>query len=81
MFYGVGVLCRILFSTVSYLNISCSISITSVGEERVNLPAIVYLQLCGSCSERFLCPLGAGIGCVILFWHSLSLLYSHPLTF
>ena len=40
---GVGVSCRILYSIVSYLYVSCSGSITSVGEERANLSAIVYL--------------------------------------
>ena len=30
----------------------------SVGEERANFSAIVYLQLCGFCSERFPFPLG-----------------------
>ena len=43
MFYGVGVSCRILYSIVSYLYVSCSGPIISVGEERANLPAIVYL--------------------------------------
>ena len=44
---------------VFYCSQSCSGSITSVGEERANLSAIVYLQLCGFCSERFSFPLGA----------------------
>ena len=35
--------CRILYSIVSYLYVSCSGSITSVGEERDNFSAIVYL--------------------------------------
>ena len=62
MLFGVGVLCRILYSTVSYLHVSCSGSITSVGEKRTNLPAIVYLKLCGFCSVRFPLPLGAWDG-------------------
>ena len=33
-------------------DVSCSRSITSVGEARANLSAIVYLLLCGFCSER-----------------------------
>ena len=37
----------------SYLYVSCSGSITSVGEERASLSAIVYLWLCGFCSEKF----------------------------
>ena len=43
MSFGVGVSCRMLYSIVSYLYVSCSGSITSVGEERANLFAIVYL--------------------------------------
>ena len=35
-------LCRILYSIVSYLCVSCSGSVTSVGDERANLSAIVY---------------------------------------
>ena len=41
--FGVGVLCRISYSFVSYLYVNCSGSITSVGEERTILSAIVYL--------------------------------------
>ena len=37
MVFGVGVSCRILYSIVSYLNVSCSGSIASVGEERASL--------------------------------------------
>ena len=35
--------CRILYSIVSYLYVSCIGSITEVVEERANLSAIVYL--------------------------------------
>ena len=35
--------CRILYSSVGYLYVSGSGSITSVGEERANLSAFVYL--------------------------------------
>ena len=62
MLFGVGVSCRILYSIVSYLYVSCSGSITSVGEERANLSAIVYLLICGFCSERFPLPLSAWDG-------------------
>ena len=44
------------------LYVSCSGSITLVGEERANLSAVVYLQLCVFCSERFPLPLGAWDG-------------------
>ena len=53
-----GVSCRYLYSFVVYLYVSDSGSITSVGEERVNLSAVVYLYLCGFCLERFPLPLG-----------------------
>ena len=43
MLFGVGVSCRILYSYVSYLYVCCKGSITSVGTERANLSAIVYL--------------------------------------
>ena len=41
--FGVGVSCRNLYSFVVYLYVSGSGSITSVGDERANLSAVVYL--------------------------------------
>ena len=41
--FGVGVSCRNLFSFVVYLYVNGSGSITSVGEKRANLSAVVYL--------------------------------------
>ena len=58
MLFGVGVSCRILSSIITYLYVSCSESITSVGKERANFSAIVYLKLCGFCSEKFPLPHG-----------------------
>ena len=49
----------VVFCMDHYLYVSCSGSITSVGEERASLSAIVYLLLCGFSSERFPLPLGA----------------------
>ena len=43
MFFGVGVSCRNLYYFVVYLYISGGGSINSVGEERANLSAVVYL--------------------------------------
>ena len=43
MFFGVGVSCRTLHSSIVYLYVNGSESITSVGEERANLSAVVYL--------------------------------------
>ena len=62
MFFGVGVSCRNLYSFVVYLHVNGSGSITSVGEERANLSAVVYLYLCCFCLERFPLPLGAWDG-------------------
>ena len=48
-----------MYSFVVYLYVNGRGSIISVGEERANLSAVVYLQLCGFCLERFPLPLGA----------------------
>ena len=55
MLFGVGVSCRSLYPIVRYLYmyVSCSGLMTSVGEERANMSAIVYLLFSGFCSERF----------------------------
>ena len=47
----------IFFFILLYVN--GSELITSVGEERANLSAVVYLKLCGFCLERLPLPLGA----------------------
>ena len=46
----------------STVYVSGSGSITSVGTERANLSAVVYLLLCSFCLERFPLPLGAWDG-------------------
>ena len=43
MLFGVSVSCRILYSIVGYLCVSYSGAIASVGDERADLSAIVYL--------------------------------------
>ena len=68
MLFGVGVSCRILHSIVSYLNVSCSGSITLVGEERASLLVI---------KRGFLFLLVLGVGCDISMWHSLGLSYNY----
>ena len=47
---------------IVYLYLNGSGSITSVGKERANLSANVYLKLCGFCLENFPLPLGAWDG-------------------
>ena len=51
-----------MYPFVVYLYVNGRGSITSVGEERANLSAVVYLLLCGFCLERFPLPLGAWDG-------------------
>ena len=43
MFFRVGISCRVLYSFVVNLYVSGSESVTSVGAQRANLSAIVYL--------------------------------------
>ena len=52
---------------VSYLYVSCSGSIISVGKGRASLSAIVYLLLCGFYLEMFPLPLGAWDGLCYFF--------------
>ena len=59
MLIGVAISCHISYSIVIYLYVSCSGSITSVGEERAIFSAIVYLYLNGFCQEGFSLPIGA----------------------
>ena len=68
MLLRVRVSCRIVYSFVSYLYVSCSGSITTVGEERAILSAIINLKLCGFSSGRFALPLDAlgGLRCCIV---------------
>ena len=51
MFFGVGVSCRKLYSFVVYLYVDGSGSITSVGEERANLSAVIMWFLFGEVSS------------------------------
>ena len=50
---------HVVFCILLLLYVRGSGSITSIGEERANLSAVVYLQLCGFCSERFPLPLSS----------------------
>ena len=80
MFFGVGVSCRISFSIVSVLDVSCSGLVTSVEEERAYSSAIVYKSLCGFRLEGFLLLLGALNGLhfiVALPVYSLCLKYNY----
>ena len=65
--FRVGVSYRNLYSFVVYLYVSGSGSITSVGEERANVSAVVYLLLCGFCLERFFSSSGC-LGWATLFY-------------
>ena len=76
MLIGVGVSYRISCSIVSYLYVSCSGSITLVGEERelIFLLSFIYNYLV-SVMRGFLFLLVLGIGCIILLCHALGLPY------
>ena len=75
--FGVGVSCRNLYSFVVYLYVNSSGSITSVGEERANLSAVVSCNYVVSVWRGFLFLWVLGMGYVILLWHSLSLPYNY----
>ena len=60
MLFGVGFSCRILYSIVSYLYISCSGSITSVEEERAKFTCNYVVSV----RRGFLFLLVLGMGCV-----------------
>ena len=79
--FGVGVSCRILYSIVSYLCVSCSGSITWVREGRANLSAIVYSFVVSVRRGCLFFLWVLGMGCVILLWHSMSLPYNYSVTF
>ena len=79
MFFGVSVSFRILYSFGVYLYLNGSGSITSVGEERANLSAAVYLLFCGFCLGGFLFLWVLEVGYVILMWQSLSLPYNYSI--
>ena len=51
-----------MYSFVVYLYVNGSGSVTSVGEERANLSAVVCLWLCGFCLGGGPLPLGAWDG-------------------
>ena len=51
--------CYIVTCEKIFLYLPRNVEFTSVGEERANLSAVVYLLLCGFCLERFPLPLGA----------------------
>ena len=77
MLFGVSVSCRILYFIVSYLYVSCSGSITSIGEERANFLLSFTCNYVVSVRRGFLFLLVPGMGCVILLWHTLGLPYNY----
>ena len=68
---------RKCISIDSYLYVSCSGSITSVGEERLICHLSFTCNYEVSVWRRFLFLWVIGMGCVILLWHSLSLPYNY----
>ena len=66
-----------MYSIVTHLYVSCSGSITSVGEESANLSAMLTCNYMVSVRWGFLFLLVLGMGCLILLCHSLCLLYNY----
>ena len=64
-----------MYSIVSYLYVSCSGSVTEVGEAGANFSAIVTCNYVDNVRRTFCFPLVLGTGCNILSWHSLGLPY------
>ena len=77
MLFGVGDLCRMLYSIVNYLYVSCSGSITSVWEERNICLLSFTCNYVVSVWRGFLFLLVPWMGCVILLWHSLGIPYQY----
>ena len=76
MFFGVGVSCCILYSSVGYLYVSGSGSITSVWEERELICLLLFTcNYVASVRRGFLFLWVLDMGYVILLWYSLSLPY------
>ena len=75
MLIGLGLSCRISHSIVSYLYVSCSGSITSVGEERANFSH--FLLVMWFLFDVFLFLFVLGIDNVILLSHSLARPYNY----
>ena len=82
MFFGVDVSCRILYSSVGYVYVSGSGSITSVVEERELICLLLFTcKYVVSVRRGFLFLWLLGMGCVILLWHSQGLPYNYYLAF
>ena len=77
MIFGVGVSCRILYSIISYLYISCSGSITLVGDKELIYLLSFSCNYVVSVQRGFLFLWVLGMGCVILLWHTLSHPYNY----
>ena len=76
MLFGVGVSCRILYSIVIYLYVSCSVSIISVGEARDSLLVIMWFLL-GKVSSSSWC-LGLLFYCVTPWaFHIISICFMY----
>ena len=75
MSFGVGFSCHILYFIFSYLCVSCSGFITSVGEER-ELICLLLFTCNYVVSARRGFPWVLGMGFVIVLRHSLGLPYT-----
>ena len=77
MVFVVGVSCRILYSIVCYLYVSCSGSIPRLGKRELICLLSFTCNFVVSVRRGFLFLLELGTGCVILLWHSLVIPYNY----
>ena len=72
---------RISYSVVSYLFVSFSVLIISVGKRELNFLPSFTCNYIVSVRRSILFLLLRRIGCVILFWHSLDIPYNYFLKY
>ena len=77
MLFRVNVTCRVLYSFVGYLYVSCSGSITSIGKRELIRLLSLTCNYVVSVRRGFPFLLVLGKGCVILLWLSLGLPYNY----
>ena len=75
MLFGVGVSCRILYSSVSYLYVTDPLP--RLGKRELSCLLSFTCNYVVSVRRGFLFLCVLGMGCVILFWHSQGLPYKY----
>ena len=73
MLFGVGILCCVSWSIVSYLLYTVADQLPRLGKRELVFLLLFTCNFVVSVRRRFLFFLVLGMGCVILLWHSLDL--------